>query len=90
MLASLRGLIVRGPMLGTQHAYVLAAHQQRIVTVNGVFRPFALVRGRAVATWAMPAGEVVLKPFAALTGGDERALRADAQDVVRYLVAQRC
>jgi hypothetical protein len=65
---------------------LLDANHQRIVTVNGIFRPFALVRGRAVATWTIAAGKVVLKPFAAaLAHSDERALRADARDVVRYL-----
>jgi hypothetical protein len=64
---------------------LLDVHHQRIVTVNGIFRPFALVRGRAAATWTLSAGEVVVTPFAAITRSDERALRADAQDVLRYL-----
>jgi hypothetical protein len=64
---------------------LLDSHQQRIVTVNGLFRPFALVRGRAVATWTMPAGQVVLEPFGTLTRRDEQALRAEAKDVVRFL-----
>jgi hypothetical protein len=64
---------------------LLDANHQRIVTTNGIFRPFALVKGRAVATWTLTAGKVVLKPFAALARSDERALQADAQDVVRYL-----
>jgi Winged helix DNA-binding domain len=58
-----------------------------VVTVNGLFRPFALVRGRAVATWRMPAGEVVLEPFKALSQSVAAALRADALEVVRYLGA---
>jgi hypothetical protein len=66
-------------------AALLDANHHRIVTVNGIFRPFALVRGRAVATWTIAAGEVVLKPFAALSQAHERALRADARDVLRYL-----
>jgi len=64
---------------------LLDVNHQRIVTVNGIFRPFALVQGRAVATWTIAAGKVVLKPFAALAREDERALQADAQDVMRYL-----
>jgi Winged helix DNA-binding domain len=63
---------------------ILGAHRV-VVTVNGLFRPFALVRGRAVATWRMPAGEVVLEPFRTLPRRDAEALRADAVDVVRYL-----
>jgi hypothetical protein len=64
---------------------LLDVNHRRIVTVNGIFRPFALVKGRARATWTLSAGRVVVEPFAAITRSDERALRADAQDVVRYL-----
>jgi hypothetical protein len=56
-----------------------------VVTVNGLFRPFALVGGRAAATWSMPRGEVVLEPFGDLTRRDAAALNADAADVVRFL-----
>jgi hypothetical protein len=67
---------------------ILAAHHRRIVTVNGLFRPFALVRGRAVATWKTSAGEVVLDdPFDRLTRRDAAALNADAKEVVRYLAS---
>ena len=133
MLTSLRGLVVRGPMVGAEHAFALvrdwlgesgpvgrdsalselarrylAGHgpaderdlakwsglalrdarlgaHKVVVTVNGLFRPFALVRGRAVATWRMSAGEVVLKPFGRLAGKVAEALRAEANDVVRYI-----
>jgi hypothetical protein len=57
------------------------------VTVNGIFKPIALVRGRAVATWRMPAGEVVLEPFGPVARADRDALDADAQDVMRFLAA---
>jgi len=56
-----------------------------IVTVNGLFRPFALVAGRAVATWTFTAGQVGLAPFAPLDPETTAALRADAADVVRFL-----
>ena len=57
---------------------------ESVVTVNGLFRPFALVRGRAVATWSIEAGDVVLRPFGRLTHADQRALRGDALDVTRF------
>ncbi|HEX5851837.1 MAG TPA: winged helix DNA-binding domain-containing protein [Solirubrobacteraceae bacterium] len=66
-------------------AALLGAHEQRLVTDNGIFRPFAMVKGRAVAVWKLSAGEVVLEPFARLTRTEETALRSDAVDVVRYL-----
>jgi hypothetical protein len=72
----LHGWVSREPVLG--------AHQ-RVITVNGVFRPFALVRGRAVATWTMTGGRVKLAPFAPLPAADEAALAADADDVLRFL-----
>jgi hypothetical protein len=63
--------------------FVLGEHQQ-LVTVNGIFRPFALVRGRAVGSWGMPGGEVVLEPFGHLGRADAAALDAEAQDVRRF------
>ncbi len=63
---------------------ILAANKP-IVTINGLFRPFALVRGRAAAVWSMRAGEVALKPFGRLKREDAVALQADARAVVSYL-----
>jgi hypothetical protein len=68
----------------TSREPVLGSHQG-VVTVNGVFRPFALAGGRAVATWSMTRGEVVLEPFGPLPKADAAALETDAQDVLRYL-----
>jgi len=72
----LHGWVDREPVLGSATG---------IVTVNGLFRPFALAGGRAVATWTLAAGEVTLAPFAPLPEPVAAALRADAQDVVRFL-----
>jgi hypothetical protein len=57
----------------------------KLIAVNGLFRPFALVRGRAVGTWSLPGGTVALAPFAPLPDADAAALAADAADVERYL-----
>jgi DNA glycosylase AlkZ-like len=52
------------------------------------FRPFAYVRGRAVATWSLRGGAVTIhEPFARLTHADREALGADAADVARFLAA---
>ena len=72
----LLGWTSREPLLGPHHA---------VITANGLFRPFALVGGRAAATWSMPGGKVVLEPFRRLSREDEAALEADAADVVRFL-----
>jgi hypothetical protein len=68
----------------TSREDVLGPHQQ-LVTVNGLFRPFALVRGRAAASWSMPRGEVLIEPFGRLGKADAAALERDAADVVRFL-----
>jgi uncharacterized protein YcaQ len=64
--------------------WLLDSHRA-VITVNGLFRPFALAGACAVATWSMPAGEVVLDQFGRLPRKHAAALRADALDVVRYL-----
>jgi hypothetical protein len=72
----LHGWADRTPVLGAA---------TRVVTVNGLFRPFALVDGRAVATWSLAAGEVELAPFEPLADHVAAALRTEAEDVIRYL-----
>ncbi|HTR88775.1 MAG TPA: winged helix DNA-binding domain-containing protein [Solirubrobacteraceae bacterium] len=75
----LHGWPAREPILG---------ENQTVVTRNGIFRPIALVEGRAVATWSMPRGRVELTPFGRLSRGRRDALEADARDVLRYLARE--
>jgi hypothetical protein len=72
----LHGWVDREPVLGGN---------QTIVTTNGIFRPFALVGGRAVATWRLPGGRVVLEPFGHLGAPVLAALDREARDVERFL-----
>jgi len=72
----LHGWVSREPVLGPH---------RRIVTVNGLFRPFALVGGRAAATWALPGGTVEVAALRPLTAAERAALQADATDVQRFL-----
>jgi hypothetical protein len=72
----LHGWRSREPLLGM--------HEQR-VTIGGLFRPFALVDGRAVAAWSLRDGAVVLEPFQRLPRDVEGALAADAEAVARFL-----
>lgn len=67
---------------------VLDGHQS-IVTVNGLFRPFALVDGRAVATWSIPAGKVRLQPLGPIPPSVKADLDREARDVERFLTAAR-
>jgi hypothetical protein len=68
----------------TSRTPLLGAHEAAAVTVNGLFRPFALVGGRGVATWSMRGGELVLVPLGRLARADRRVLEDDAADVVRF------
>jgi hypothetical protein len=70
----------------TSREPVLGANARDVVA-GGVFRPFAMVRGRAAATWALRTGEVRLKPFRKLSQRDAAALKADARDVLRFVGA---
>jgi hypothetical protein len=71
----------------SSRAAIVGAHAG-IVTSNGLFRPIALVGGRAVATWGLPGGRVVLAPFGKLEERDAAALAAEAADVERYLAGR--
>ncbi len=72
----LHGWVDREPVLGGN---------QTIVAMNGIFRPFALAGGRAVATWSMHGGRVRLEPFDPLAAGVLADLDREARDVERFL-----
>lgn len=63
---------------------ILGGHQG-IVTVNGLFRPFALVAGQAAGIWAYTGGQVQISRFRELPDDIEAALAAEARDVQRFL-----
>jgi hypothetical protein len=68
----------------TSRDAILGANGPATVS-GGTFRPFALVRGRAAATWSIRAGIVELKPFRTLARSDASALKAEERDVLRFL-----
>ncbi len=68
----------------TSREALLGPHRQ-IVTTNGLFRPFALVEGRAVGIWRMARGAVALEPLGPISRRDAAALDAEAQAVVSFL-----
>ena len=72
----LHGWVSREPILGPHRG---------IVTVNGLFRPFALVDGRAVATWGLAGGTVTMDWLQDVPGPARAALAADEADVRRFL-----
>ena len=68
----------------TSREEVVGPHKM-LVTMNGIFRPFALVDGRAVATWRYAGGKVAIEPLGKLTKKAMAALEADAAEVERFL-----
>jgi Winged helix DNA-binding domain len=72
-------------LLGWQSRARILDDERRVVTTNGIFRPFGLVEGRGVATWGLAGGAVRLVPFAAISPEDLADLVLDAHDVLRYL-----
>ncbi len=82
-----------GPFDPLLHGWVsredVLGDRQDVVTSNGIFRPIALAGGRAVATWTMPRGAVVLDAFAPLDAATSAALERDAADVARFLRTSR-
>ncbi len=68
----------------TSRDALLGPHRQ-IVTTNGLFRPFALVEGRAVGIWRMARGVVQIEPLGPIKRRDAVALEVEARAVVRFL-----
>jgi hypothetical protein len=63
---------------------ILGDHVSK-VTVEGVFRGFALVRGKGVATWSIRDGRVVIQPYAPISTKQEATLDVDAAAVLNFL-----
>ncbi len=72
-------------LLGWASREFILGSQQGIVTVNGLFRPFALVAGKVAGTWAYTAGQVQISRFGDLPDDVESELAAEARDVQRFL-----
>jgi hypothetical protein len=65
-------------------AEILGPHTH-LTTRNGIFRPFAMVEGRAVAGWKLNRGKVAIEPLGRIAKRDRAALDADAADVERFI-----
>jgi DNA glycosylase AlkZ-like len=68
----------------TSREPILGPHTH-LVTMNGIFRPFAMVKGRAVASWRLNRGEVAIEPLGPISKAATAALEADAADVERFM-----
>jgi hypothetical protein len=56
-----------------------------LVTNNGIFRPFALVDGRAVATWRLSGSRLEIEHLGRVTKQVAAALEADGEAILAYL-----
>lgn len=72
-------------LLGWTSRDEIVGPHKLLVTINGIFKPFALVGGRAVATWRFAGGKVTVEPLEKVTKEAMKALEADAADVERFL-----
>ena len=68
----------------TSREEVVGPHKV-LVTTNGIFRPFALVGGRAVATWRLRGRKVTIEHLGKVSKKDAAALGADAERVLEFL-----
>jgi hypothetical protein len=73
-------------LVGWRSRDVLLEHYPRRESADAHFRPFAYVRGRAVATWSLRGGAVAIdQPFARVRRADARALAEEAADLERFV-----
>lgn len=72
-------------LLGWTSREAIIGEHTSLVTRNGIFHPFALVDGRAVARWRWIKGEVVLEPFEEIPVDAAQTLAAEAAKVKGFL-----
>lgn len=68
----------------TSRELILGPHTH-LVTLNGIFKPFAMVKGRATGTWRLNRGKVTVEPLGKVSKAATAALAADAVDVERFM-----
>lgn len=74
-------------LLGWRSREAILGPHTELVTTNGIFRPFAMVGGRAVGTWKLNRGKVSIEPLGRITKKAATALDIDAADVERFIAA---
>lgn len=74
---ALLGWTAREPILGEHTS---------LVTRNGIFHPFAMVKGKAVAKWGLAGGKLTLEPLQDIPAKAAAALDRDAAAVTRFLL----
>jgi hypothetical protein len=72
-------------LLGWKSREAVIGEHKFLVTNNGIFRPFALVKARAVSTWRLPQGKVQIEHLENVTKKAAGQLEADAAAVEAFL-----
>lgn len=72
-------------LLGWSSREEFVGRHEVLVTTNGIFRPFALVAGRAVARWGLAGGKVTIEHLEEVREEDAAALEAEARRVLEFL-----
>jgi Winged helix DNA-binding domain len=72
-------------LLGWTSRQAVLGDDPAAIVAGGMFRTFALVAGRAVASWRLGARAVEIEPFGAVSDDDLAALRRDGLAVRRFL-----
>ena len=68
----------------TSREEVVGPHKM-LVTMNGIFRPFALVKAQALGTWQLSTGKLTIEHLEKVTKKDAAALEADAAAVLDFM-----
>lgn len=74
-------------LLGWTSRDEIVGRHKMLVTDNGLFRPFAMVGGRAVATWRLAGGKVTIEHLGEVGREDAAALEVDAARVLEFMAA---
>src|SRR5690349_8590393 len=72
-------------LLGWTSREEIVGPHKMLVTNNGLFRPFAMVDGRAVARWRLAGGRVTIEPLSEVGRADAATLEEDGERVLRFL-----
>ena len=72
-------------LIGWKSRELFVGEHAVVATVNGIFRPCALVDGRVVGTWGLSGRTLTIRLLEPVPPGKVKGLRTDAADVFRFL-----
>jgi len=72
-------------LLGWASREMFLAPGGPVITTNGLFRPFMLVRGKGTTLWRLARGNVILGETGPLDAAEQACLAAETADIERFL-----